>query len=276
MTIDPAPRHASLSVERMPFLDMEAWMSPAPWTSIALHLSGRCTLEWATGARPLVARPARGQVTIVPQGRSGLLRVRGGPCEVLKIGLPNAMFARWAERDERLWTGNPIVDRFSVGDPLIQQIGLTLLAETERPGTIDTLYRDALSNALIAHLVRRHSEADPATPAERRVHPLSQARARRAVAFMEDRLAQAIGLDDIARELGLSTSHFAAQFRAAFGRSPARYLTWLRLERARAMLEAGSPSVAEVARTVGFNSTSHFAQAFRTEFGVPPSRFRAR
>ena len=101
---------------------------------------------------------------MVPQGRSGLLRVGGGPWEVLKIGLPDAMFARWAEHDARLWQGHPIVDRFSVCDPLIQQIGLTLLAETERPGTVDTLYRDALSNALIAHLVRRHSEADPANP----------------------------------------------------------------------------------------------------------------
>ena len=108
------------------------------------------------------------------------------------------------------------------------------------------------------------------------MHPLSEARARPAVAFMEDGLAHAIGLDDIARELGLSTSHFAAQFRACFGRSPARYLTWLRLERARAMLEAGSPSVAEVARTVGFNSASHFAQAYRAEFDTPPSRPRAK
>jgi transcriptional regulator GlxA family with amidase domain len=42
-----------------------------------------------------------------------------------------------------------------------------------------------------------------------------------------------------------------------------------RLERARALLEAGpGPTVAEVAARCGFGSAAYFSQAFRAHFGV--------
>ena len=267
-----APR-LSVSIERTPYGEVDVELPPAPVTSIALHLAGRCHLGWAMGGRPLTARPARGQMTLVPQGRAGQLHVRGGPCEVLKIGVADTAFAAWAWGQERHWDANPLVDRIAVADPLVRQLGLALLTETERPGTVDHIYQDALSGALLAHLVRRHSELEQPRDAPR-VHPLSERRARAAVALMEDRLTEAIGLDEIARALGLSTSHFAAQFRLRFGSTPARYLTWLRLDHARVLLETTALPVAEVSRRVGFVSPSHFAQAFGRQFGQPPTLWR--
>ena len=264
-----------VTVERTPYVELEAHLPATTKTSVALHLTGRCMLEWAPGGRPLAANPTRGDVTLVPAGRSGLLRVRGGPCEVLKLGIDDSMLAAWAEREERAWPGNPLVDAFSRRDPLIQQIGLALLGETERSETVDTLYRDALTNALLAHLLRHYVESE-AGHAARRVHPLSARRAQRAIDLMACNLTRAIGLADIAGELGLSPSHFAAQFKARLGRTPGRYLTGLRLERARALLEQGRLNVSEVAEQVGYSSVSHFTQAFRAEFGETPSAWRER
>ena len=265
----------SVTVERMPYGEVDARLPAAPRTSVALHLTGRCALEWSPGGRPWTGSPTRGDVTVVPAGRSGVLRVRGGPCTVLKLGIDDSAFSAWAEREERAWSGNPLIDVFTRRDPLVMQLGMAMARDCA--GTLDTLYRDALANALLAHLLRRYAGAGGGSgePVER-VHPLSTPRTRRAIELMESDLTRAIGLDEIARELGQSPSHFAAQFKARLGRSPGRYLTWLRLDRARALLERGSLDVAEVARRVGYASPSHFAQAFRAEFGEPPSVWRAR
>ncbi len=265
----------SLSLERTPYGELEAEMPSAAMTSIGLHLTGRTTLEWAIDGRRHIGRPTTGQFTLIPQGRSGSLRVRGAACQVLKIGIPDAAIAAWADGVEQSIQANPLVDQFAVADPFVHQVSLTLLGEVERPGTTDRVHRDALSNALLAHLVRRYSALDADGAGIRLVHPLSLPRARRAVDFMEANLTQAIGLDDIALALGLSASHFAAQFRQSFGQTPARYLMWLRLERARAYLIASGDPIAKIALRVGYVSPSHFAQAFHAMYGRTPSAFRS-
>ncbi len=56
---------------------------------------------------------------------------------------------------------------------------------------------------------------------------------------------------EVALDLDLSEFHFARQFRIAFGRSPHVYYDEVRAERARRMLQQGTPE-SEVARRVGF------------------------
>ena len=273
---DATPRSSlTIAIERTPFGMIEAQMPPASVNHVALHLTGQSLLEWTPDARPFVGRPMRGAVTIVPHGRSGRLRVSGSASEVLKIGIPNSTFEAWAEADERVWDRSPLRDRFAAYEPLVAEIGMTLLRETERPGVVDFLYRDALSNALVAHLIRRHSEQASIEPTEARVvHALSPSRARRCKEFLEADLGRAIGLADIGRELGMSVSHFSAQFKKSFGGSPSRYLTWVRLERARLLLETTRKPVSDISCEVGFASASHFSKAFRDLYGETPSTWR--
>ena len=267
-------RRFQISIERVRYGIVEAELPPAPVTSVAIHLSGCSTLEWGAGSHRAIGRPKRGDVIIVPRGRAGSLRVYGDQSEVLKIGVSDAAIAAWAASEERSLERAPLIDRFTVADPLVLAIGLALLGEKECSGVRDTLYHDALSGALMAHLLRCHSEAALAPADASRVYPLSGPRARRALAFMEARMGDAITLRDIAHEVGVSPSHFGAQFRRSFGRTPARHLAWLRLDRARGMLEGGHQPVNEIANAVGFRSVSHFTHAFRAEFGQTPTAWR--
>ena len=275
MTTGSASTRISLNLERTPYGDFEAEMPAADITSIGLHLQGRCRLEWGIGGPHQIGRPSTGQMTLIPRGQSGSLRVTSTGCEILKIGITDAAMAAWAVGTETPLRTDPLVDRFAVTDPFVHQVSLTLLREIERPGTVDLIYRDALSNALLAHLVRRHSALDAAAPLSRQVHALSQRRARLAVEFMEASMTSTIGLDDIARELGLSTSHFAAQFRERFGQSPARYLNWLRLERACELLKTTPLPISVIAARVGFASPSHFSKSFSQTYGATPTSHRA-
>lgn len=83
-----------------------------------------------------------------------------------------------------------------------------------------------------------------------------------------------IRLDDLAHETGRSRFQVNRAFQAATGMPPHRYLTNIRLERARTLLAAGD-SPAEVAAAVGFADQSHLIRRFKAAYGVTPGRFRS-
>ena len=71
----------------------------------------------------------------------------------------------------------------------------------------------------------------------------------------------------------MSRSVFAERFRSALGRSPAHYVTEVRMGAAKGMLDAGR-SVSETSRTLGYASDEGFSRAFRRATGVTPSAWR--
>lgn len=96
------------------------------------------------------------------------------------------------------------------------------------------------------------------------------------VAHMQRHLADSMAITDLAARVNLSPSRFRALFTAQTGVGPAQYLQWLRLRRARLLLERTFLSVKEVMALVGYNDPSHFARDFRRLHGGSPTSFRAR
>ncbi|MBD8024825.1 helix-turn-helix domain-containing protein [Microbacterium sp. Sa1CUA4] len=95
---------------------------------------------------------------------------------------------------------------------------------------------------------------------------------RRAISFMESRVADPITIDDVAASAGMSTRGLQAAFRRALDTTPTEYLRGLRLAGAHEQLRAGGPeTVAEVARTWGFAHPSRFAAFYRERYGRSPS-----
>lgn len=68
----------------------------------------------------------------------------------------------------------------------------------------------------------------------------------------------------------LNRFHFLRLFARAFGITPHRYLTRVRLEAARNLLNTSSVSVTEVCERVGFESPSTFRSLFKKHFGFSP------
>jgi AraC-like DNA-binding protein len=71
----------------------------------------------------------------------------------------------------------------------------------------------------------------------------------------------------------MSRSTFAERFRSVVGRSPADYVTEVRVDAAKRMLDAGS-SVSAVSRELGYASDEGFSRAFRRRTGLTPSSWR--
>ena len=103
---------------------------------------------------------------------------------------------------------------------------------------------------------------------------LGEARLRRALDFMSADLSAHHGLEEIAREAGISVFHFARMFRQAMGAPPRAFLTGLRLEAARGMLERSDVPIAEVARLVGYPTSRNFNAAFARRYGSTPGAWR--
>ncbi|MFF1539456.1 helix-turn-helix domain-containing protein [Microbacterium sp. NPDC058269] len=71
----------------------------------------------------------------------------------------------------------------------------------------------------------------------------------------------------------MSRSTFAERFRTAVGRSPADYVTEVRVDAAKRMLETGR-SVSDISRELGYASDEGFSRAFRRRTGQTPSSWR--
>jgi transcriptional regulator GlxA family with amidase domain len=79
-----------------------------------------------------------------------------------------------------------------------------------------------------------------------------------------------------AKVAGMSASHFARAFKAAFGAPPHRYVLSLRLERAMALLRDTALPLREVAQAAGWRSTGSFAHTFRAAVGLTRGAWRER
>ena len=96
---------------------------------------------------------------------------------------------------------------------------------------------------------------------------------RRARDYLEARVGEDVGLDELSAVAGLSPSRLVRTFKAAMGLPPHAYHGYLRVRRAQALLRAGHP-VAAVAQDCGFADQSHLTRAFKRHVGLTPGRFR--
>ena len=99
---------------------------------------------------------------------------------------------------------------------------------------------------------------------------------RRARDLLDREYARPLDVPGMARAALMSPSHFARQFRAAFGETPYAYLQSRRLERAMALLRRGDLSVTEVCMAVGCTSLGSFSARFTELVGETPTAYRAR
>lgn len=95
------------------------------------------------------------------------------------------------------------------------------------------------------------------------------------VSWMEQHMADNIGLQEISDHAGIGINGLHELFQQAFDMSPYSYLLQLRLRKAKGIMHQ-QPQLAlrEVAEQTGFNDVSHFVATFRKKEGVTPGKYR--
>ncbi|MBI4977694.1 MAG: helix-turn-helix transcriptional regulator [Spirochaetes bacterium] len=79
---------------------------------------------------------------------------------------------------------------------------------------------------------------------------------------------------ELAADAGYSRAYFIEQFTHWFGIPPMKYLTRLRMEHARYLLEDARMPVGDIARECGYTDVFHFSKAFKLHTGASPRQFR--
>jgi transcriptional regulator GlxA family with amidase domain len=99
-------------------------------------------------------------------------------------------------------------------------------------------------------------------------------RVLKAISIMEAKLEDLLSIDDIARQIGISSDTLARLFVASTRLTPAKYYRCLRLRRAQDLLSHSSMKISEIAPACGFEDASGFARAYRDMFGLSPREQR--
>lgn len=99
---------------------------------------------------------------------------------------------------------------------------------------------------------------------------------REALNLLEGRLAQALDLQQLARDVGCAPPYLSRLVKQETGKTLLLHLRALRIHRASEMLSTNQMNVTEAALEVGYQSLSHFSKAFSLEKGMTPSQFLKR
>ena len=82
-------------------------------------------------------------------------------------------------------------------------------------------------------------------------------------------------LDELARISCLSKFHFLRLFKIAYGQTPHQFITALKINKVKELLQNTCAEVKIIAHQLGFGNTSAFSRLFHHQTGVYPSQFRA-
>jgi AraC-like DNA-binding protein len=92
--------------------------------------------------------------------------------------------------------------------------------------------------------------------------------------LLEGSFHRKLGLREMGQEVNLSPWRLAHLFKAEIGMSPQRYLTLVRLQRAKDQLVNSFLPVQEIGAAVGIPNPSHFTKSFKAAYGMTPVEYR--
>jgi AraC-like DNA-binding protein len=78
----------------------------------------------------------------------------------------------------------------------------------------------------------------------------------------------------LCRELGMSRAALYNKMKSITGAGAKEYITHIRIEKAKSLMENPSLSIADIAEMTGFTSQSYFSTAFKSQTGMTPSQYR--
>jgi len=92
--------------------------------------------------------------------------------------------------------------------------------------------------------------------------------------YLNDNFHEAVTLNDLSKEIGLSTFRIAHLVKEVTGKTVLQHIHQLRVQEAQRLLEQSDLSCTDIAYETGFGDQSYFIKQFRKWMGITPSRYR--
>ncbi len=91
--------------------------------------------------------------------------------------------------------------------------------------------------------------------------------------FMEENVTEWLTMEQIARQLSVSSSALKKAFSEETGKGIMRYFSDMKIEKAKEMMDEGNMTFAMIADALGYSSPNHFYTAFKAKMGMSPSAY---
>ncbi|CAM5477179.1 GlxA family transcriptional regulator [Eoetvoesiella caeni] len=98
----------------------------------------------------------------------------------------------------------------------------------------------------------------------------------RAQHWLQRRMTENIRISELADALAVSERTLIRRFKIVLEQSPLTYLQHLRIDAARALLEASDQNIEQIANQIGYDDVSSFSRLFRQRMGLSPGAYRSR
>lgn len=258
----------------------------------------RCGVEsclpgfaWGPGVRDhfLIHVISEGHGTFTLDGRTWLLGAGDG------FVLPPDVLAFWQADDTEPWTYSwvgfhglraaSVLEKAGLGLDapvfhhdsdvrLLAALGdLVTAARHEASGLLTSTGDLMLTGYLYLFLSRLTALCHASLPAHGMASDVER-HVKKAMEYMARHYPDHFRIGDMARVLRLDRSYLSTLIHRQTGKSPQAHLIALRMGRAAFLMHNPQLSIADIARSVGYDDPAQFSKTFRREYGTSPTQYR--
>lgn len=252
----------------------QAWLRVEGTHEVAHLKSGQCFLLPRGNSFRLAgaAHLLDDESTVFPEERCGAITSFDGGGKGLLVGAHYAFAGEHAAF--LLGVLQPIVHLAKESDKVALRWSLKRLTDELRdpqPGGV--LVAQYLANLILVQALRIHLSGS-AKSGLGLLSALSDKQLSTAVACMHEQPDRAWTVGELAQRAGMSRSAFAVKFKEIVRQSPIEYLTRWRMLLAEQRMAGSTDSIAEIARSLGYESASAFTKIFKKLTGHGPRQHR--
>lgn len=97
---------------------------------------------------------------------------------------------------------------------------------------------------------------------------------RQARDYVFSHIGEPVTTEALSRELGMNRTYLCKLFAEETGLTINQYVTLIKMEEARRLLDISQKSIAEISEYLGFSSQSYFQKVFKKSFRMTPTEYR--
>ncbi len=173
------------------------------------------------------------------------------------------MHGSWMRRLSQVCPSNTCIQLDDVS--MIEQCMRMIYDELQEPKSERQILYNSIETLLL-HARRHLNNAEVAQGIPNQFIELKQ--------YVDNHYQMPLSLQDLAKRVDLSSSHFSNRFREYFSCSPIEYLIRVRMEQSKHLLSNRSLRIQEVSELVGYEDVAYFSRLVKRYHGVNPRDLR--
>ena len=97
---------------------------------------------------------------------------------------------------------------------------------------------------------------------------------RNVLAYIQENFRRNLTTEELAGVCHMHPTHFIRAFKLRMAQTPHQYISDVRMEYARQLLDRSDKSIIEIAEDAGFYDLAHFSRTFKQYYSMTPSQYR--